>query len=128
MTRCTRSLAAIVSVIGLAGCAQVPDLSARIPGKVVTFSDTINGRRPEIDHHFDREGTYTYWFWGIHYSGDFHLAPLLAREMGNRPGIFGLKIKQHATFWQAVWREATFWIYEPRTVTVEGDVMKSLPK
>lgn len=128
MTRCTQSLVAIASVIGLAGCAQVPDLSARIPGKVITFSDTINGKRPEIERHFVAQGTYTYWFWGIHYANEFHLAPLLAREMRGRPGISGLKIKQHATFWQAVWRECTFWIYEPRTVTVEGNVLKSVPR
>jgi len=112
----------------LAGCAtQVPDLSAQIPGRAITFGVTINGRTPQIDHHFKREGKFTYMWWQIQTTKNFSLAPLLVQEMGDKPGIIRLRLKEHATFWQAVARELTLWIYEPRTVTVEGDVIKAIP-
>jgi len=112
----------------MTGCTtNRPNLSAQIPGKVVIFGGAIDGRVPMLHHHFRRDGKFAYVFWQMHTTDDFHLAPLLSQEMGYMPGIVNLRITEHATFWQAVARELTLWLYEPRTVTVEGDVVSAVP-
>lgn len=125
----TKSLGALVAACALlaltSGCqpARNPDLSLReMRGYEITFSSTIDGRRPQRIRLLKIRDRYSTWLYCFRNGRSFALEPAMRDALGDDRRVTDLKIRMWANWWQILAKVGTLWFYEPRSIEVTGEI------
>ena len=112
----------IIFALFLHGCYTLNQVGTPTSERI----DIISSDNPQVVEHFTRTKKVHHFVYGLVSPDDVGLEKLISNEVQMKGGtrVVNLKIKYQSTFIDGLVNGLTFGIYNPFTLTVEGDVVK----